>query len=507
MAKQTFTTGQVLTAAQMTSLQQSAMLGGAANAKVASYVLVAADAGDAITMSNASATTITVNTGLFAAGDIVTIINLGAGVCTITAGTATVATSGSLALAQNQGGVLRFTSASAAIFFQFATPASGDIEGVTAGTGISGGGTSGTVTVTNSMATAIDAKGDLVVGTGADAFARLPVGANTFTLVADSAEATGLKWAAPAGGGKLLQVIFAEYSTPTTVASTSYTDSGLSASITPSSATSKVLISTNLAYGISRSNTEIGLGQNLVRTSTGIFDADADKKGELIGVAGAGLVILDGHTPLPLSGVGSLVVFYGNDEGLRNRAGMTIRTGAELERAAALYAREPVPQMVLKSNGTALPADRIAKLLESWGASRRNRTTAFLNADISLETLGFDPEKLQLASARSYIATELARALGIPAYFIDAETGSSMTYSNAATTRQTLLDFSLIPLMNSITERLSMPDFVPSTQRVEYALDDYLRGSALERAQIYEILNRVGALSAEEIRIQEEMIR
>lgn len=149
MAKQTFTTGQVLTAAQMTSLQQTAMLGGDASAKVASYVLVAADAGTAISMSNGSATTITVNTGLFAAGDIVTIVNLGAGVCTITAGTATVATSGSLALAQNQGGVLRFTSASAAIFFQFATPASGDIEGIVTGTdsGLSGGATSGTVTL------------------------------------------------------------------------------------------------------------------------------------------------------------------------------------------------------------------------------------------------------------------------------------------------------------------------------------------------------------------------
>ena len=196
MAKQTFTTGQVLTAAQMTSLQQTAMLGGAANAKIASYVLVAADAGDAITMSNASATTITVNTGLFAAGDIVTIINLGAGVCTITAGTATVATSGSLALAQNQGGVLRFTSASAAIFFQFATPASGDIEGVTAGTGISGGGTSGTVTITNSMATEITAKGDLIVGTGNATFDNLPVGTNGHILVADSGAATGLAYSA-----------------------------------------------------------------------------------------------------------------------------------------------------------------------------------------------------------------------------------------------------------------------------------------------------------------------
>jgi hypothetical protein len=196
MAKQTFTTGQVLTAAQLTSLQQTAMLGGDANAKVASYVLVAADAGTAISMSNGSATTITVNTGLFAAGDTVTILNLGAGVCTITAGTATVTTSGSLALAQNQGGVLRFTSASAAIFFQFATPASGDIEGVTAGTGISGGGTSGTVTITNSMATEITAKGDLIVGTGNATFDNLPVGTNGHTLVADSSVSpTGLKWA------------------------------------------------------------------------------------------------------------------------------------------------------------------------------------------------------------------------------------------------------------------------------------------------------------------------
>ena len=127
MAKQTFTTGQVLTAAQMTSLQQTAMLGGAASAKTTSYTLVAADAGTAISMDNAGATTITVNTGLFAAGDTVHITNLGAGVSTITAGSATVNSSASLALAQYESGFLDLTSTSAAIFVKGAgaAPASG----------------------------------------------------------------------------------------------------------------------------------------------------------------------------------------------------------------------------------------------------------------------------------------------------------------------------------------------------------------------------------------------
>jgi len=125
MAKQTFTTGQVLTASQMTSLQQTAMGGGAATAKTASYVLVAADAGTTVAMNAAGATTITVNTGLFAAGDSVYIQNLGAGVSTITAGTATVNTSAALALAQYEGGQLYFVSASASIFVKGAGAAAG----------------------------------------------------------------------------------------------------------------------------------------------------------------------------------------------------------------------------------------------------------------------------------------------------------------------------------------------------------------------------------------------
>jgi hypothetical protein len=78
----------------------------------------------------------------------------------------------------------------------------GDITGVTAGTGISGGGTSGTVTITNSMATEITAKGDLIAGTGSATFDNLAAGANGETLVADSAATTGLRYASNFAAGK-----------------------------------------------------------------------------------------------------------------------------------------------------------------------------------------------------------------------------------------------------------------------------------------------------------------
>ena len=116
MAKQTFVTGQVLTASQVRALQYQTY-NWSVNAKTASYTLDGTEGGTRIEMSSASATTITVNTSLFNAGDSLWIYNKGAGSCTVTAGTATVSTAGSLALGQYDGGTLYFVSTGVAIFF------------------------------------------------------------------------------------------------------------------------------------------------------------------------------------------------------------------------------------------------------------------------------------------------------------------------------------------------------------------------------------------------------
>ena len=209
---------------------------------------------------------------------------------------------------------------------------------------------------------------------------------------------------------------------------------------------------------------------------------------------------------VPPFGLGSLIVFNGLDEGILNRAGRTIKAAAALEQAAEMYAREPMPQMVLKSNGTNLTPERITKLLESWKISRSTRATAFLNADVELQTLGFDPKSLQMNEARQYLALEIARASGIPASFISAET-TSMTYTNTVAERKALIDFSLRPILTAIEQRLSAADFCPNGIETRFDIDDFLRGSALERAQVYEILNRIGAMSVEQIQEEEDLIR
>jgi hypothetical protein len=181
--------------------------------------------------------------------------------------------------------------------FTWITNDVGDITGVTAGTGLTGGGTSGAVslaidstvttltgtqTLTNKTLTSpvlttpsisnIDAKGDLLAGTADNTISRLAVGTNGQVLTADSTAATGLKWAAAGGSGKVLQVVQATYSTEVTNATGTYADTGLTATITPSSATSKVLVMVS-QQGCSKTsgNADNSIELKLLRGATDIL--------------------------------------------------------------------------------------------------------------------------------------------------------------------------------------------------------------------------------------------
>ena len=105
MARQTFTAGQVLTAAQMTTLQDAIWSDDVNTQTGTSYTLVLTDSGKQVTFSNASAIALTVpeNASVaFAIGVKITLINLGVGVVTVAGTGAAVVSASSTDTTLNQ---------------------------------------------------------------------------------------------------------------------------------------------------------------------------------------------------------------------------------------------------------------------------------------------------------------------------------------------------------------------------------------------------------------------
>jgi hypothetical protein len=120
----------------------------------------------------------------------------------------------------------------------------------------------------NEATATLTTTGDTLYASGANTLARLAIGSTGNVLTVAGGVPT---WAAPAGGGKVLQVVQNTYATATSIASTTFTDTGLSATITPSSASSKVLVFFAQSVRPSR-QTEFAAGAlRLLRGATSIY--------------------------------------------------------------------------------------------------------------------------------------------------------------------------------------------------------------------------------------------
>jgi hypothetical protein len=116
--------------------------------------------------------------------------------------------------------------------------------------------------------------GDVDYYTSSTAKARLPIG-TVGQVLAVNAGATAPEWIPAPGGGKVLQVIQGTTTTSTNIASTSLTDTNLSATITPSLATSKVLVVLAQFFSLNRDAQGTGTGDvRLFRAATELFKSE-----------------------------------------------------------------------------------------------------------------------------------------------------------------------------------------------------------------------------------------
>jgi HK97 family phage portal protein len=207
--------------------------------------------------------------------------------------------------------------------------------------------------------------------------------------------------------------------------------------------------------------------------------------------------------------VEDVIAFAGTGVGglCNGDAARAILTALALESAAYRYARNPQPQTVLQNNGAELDDAEQEQLLTQFEAGRQNHTTALINGVVDLKAIGWNARELQLVEARQHVALEVARMANLDAAYINAPTASSIDYTNRQDIRRDLVDVTLRPYLDTISQTLSVDNahaglgWQLATGGKDVILDpaSFLRLTDLERAQVWQGMRAAGALTEEDV--------
>ena len=211
-------------------------------------------------------------------------------------------------------------------------------------------------------------------------------------------------------------------------------------------------------------------------------------------------------TQVPMSGPGSLITFQGLIQGVLQTAGRTIQAALDIEKASAVALATPMATGYLKNTGADLPEDHVQGLLATWKASRASRSTAYLTSTLSYESVGFSPKDMMYNEASQYLATQIARAMNVPAIYISADMNGSYTYQNSVDNRKEFVAYSLQPFICAIEDRLSMNDITASGSFVKFNIEEsFLRADTMKRLEAIEKMLTLGLIDLDHAKEMENM--
>ena len=208
----------------------------------------------------------------------------------------------------------------------------------------------------------------------------------------------------------------------------------------------------------------------------------------------------------PMSGIGSLVTFQSLLPGVLEVGGRTIQAALDICKAASVSAATPMATTVLKNNGADLPEAQVSGLLAAWKAARASRSTAYLTSTLEVQNVGFSPKDMMYNEASQYLATEIARLMNVPAYYISADMNNSMTYQNILDGRKEFVAYSLQPFISAIENRLSMDDITAHGNVVRFAIDEtFLRADTAARLDAIEKMLNLGLIDLQQAQSMEQL--
>ena len=212
-----------------------------------------------------------------------------------------------------------------------------------------------------------------------------------------------------------------------------------------------------------------------------------------------GIMITQYYVDIQPIDMNDIVTIQGLDEGVLERAGRTIQSAIDINKAASVASATPMSSGILKNTGADLPPAEVSGLLSAWKRSRQNNSTAYLTSTLEFQSTQFSPKDMMYNEAIQNLSTEIARAMNVPAYYLSADQNTTMTYANVQDERKQFYALSIEPYIQAIQTRLSMDDISTSGHEVRFAVfDTFLKNDPLVELQVIEKLLTLGLITTEQ---------
>ena len=188
------------------------------------------------------------------------------------------------------------------------------------------------------------------------------------------------------------------------------------------------------------------------------------------------------------------------------RGARTLRSAIDLETAMRVASATPMPSGVLKNTGADLSPEEVSSILTAWKAARERRSTAYLTSTLEYQPTAFSPRDMMFVDAIQNTATQVARMMNVPAYYISADMNNSMTYANVQDERRQFVALSLAPFIHAVQDRLSMDDITARGNIVKFDVDSaFLRVDPMERLNVIEKMLALGLITLEQAMEMEDL--
>jgi HK97 family phage portal protein len=212
-----------------------------------------------------------------------------------------------------------------------------------------------------------------------------------------------------------------------------------------------------------------------------------------------GIMITQYYVDIQPISMNDIVTIQGLDEGVLERAGKTIQSAIDINRAASISAATPMSSGILKNTGADLPPAEVSGLLAAWKRSRQNNSTAYLTSTLEFQSTQFSPKDMMYNEAIQNLSTEIARAMNVPAYYLSADQNTTMTYANVTEERKQFFALSIEPYIQAIQARLSMDDISTAGHEVRFAVyDTFLKQDPMVELSVIEKLLSLGLITTEQ---------